>query len=513
MNGEFICRWIPDVDGFTSSSIMYLFLEDMGASNVFVGIHKGKEHGLDINEALSCNPDLVIVPDASGRSEDYEKLNKKGIKSIIADHHEYSEDMFPTVVVNCHFKPYPNPCLSGAGVALKICQHYCETYDIDYNFNKLYALASIGMVADVMDLQELENQYIIRYGLKHIKGHNFFNELLKDRMGNPVEVVTIRDIGWSIGPNMNAVIRLGSEEEKDLLFKTLIAPNANIESKKRGANGEIVPRYIEMCRICKNLKSRQNRLIQNAIKIIEPTLNLNHNLIVYVDKKEELPFELSGLIANRLLSSYHRPVILLKSFHDYEDPKQEDCWAGSMRSIPAENFEDPREMFNEMSGVREFAGHSLACGVKIYKSGFDSFVAEATSYLDKIDFDNQMYTVEAVVSCRPFPEILGKIFAQEDIWGSGIAQPLMKVDNIDCIGAEYMGREGQHVKIVTPKIDFVIFDNLDLVNILKESKKYTMNAVGTISWNDWEETPKLQMIVEDFELEKKVDDGWSIYDF
>ena len=157
--------------------------------------------------------------------------------------------------------------------------------------------------------------------------------------------------------------------------------------------------------------------------------------------------------------------------------------------------------------------HSLACGAKIYKSGFDSFVAEATSYLDKIDFDNQMYTVEAVVSCRPFPEILGKIFAQEDIWGSGIAQPLMKVDNIDCIGAEYMGREGQHVKIVTPKIDFVIFDNLDLVNTLKESKKYTMNAVGIISWNDWEETPKLQMIVEDFELEEKVDDGWSIYDF
>ena len=253
---------------------MYLFLEDMGTSDIFVGIHKGKEHGLDIDEALSYNPDLVIVPDASGRPEDYEKKKKKGIKSIIADHHEYSENMFPTIVVNCHFNPYPNPCLSGAGVALKICQHYCETYNIDYNFNKLYALASIGMVADVMDLQELENQYIIRYGLKYIKEHNFFNELLKDRMGNPVEVVTIRDIGWSIGPNMNAVIRLGSEEEKDLLFKTLIAPNANIESKKRGVNGEIVSRYIEMCRICKNLKSRQNRLIQNAIKIIEPTLNL-----------------------------------------------------------------------------------------------------------------------------------------------------------------------------------------------------------------------------------------------
>ena len=106
------------------------------------------------------------------------------------------------------------------------------------------------MVADVMSLQELENQYIIRYGLKHIKNHEFFNELLKDRMGNPVEVVTIKDIGWSIGPNINAVIRLGSMEEKQMLFNTLICPNENVNSQKRGADGEVVPRYIEKCRIC-----------------------------------------------------------------------------------------------------------------------------------------------------------------------------------------------------------------------------------------------------------------------
>ena len=89
----------------------------------------------------------------------------------------------------------------------------------------------------------------------------------------------------------------------------------------------------------------------------------------------------------------------------------------------------------------------------------------------------------------------------------------MLVQDIDCIGAEYMGREGQHVKIVTPNIDFVIFDDSELINILRKSKKYTMNAVGIISWNDWEEQPKLQMIVESYELKEKEDDGWSIYDF
>ena len=502
-----------DVDGFTSASIAYKFLADICDCNIVVGLHEGKEHGLDLKQALGSMADLIIVPDASGNPEDYDELNEKGIKSLIFDHHDYSEEMFNTTVVNCNFEPYPNHDLSGAGVMLKFCQYYAEKYEIEYDMNPIYALAAIGMVADVMSLQQLENQFIIRYGLKYIKDHDFFNELLKDRMGNPVELVTIKDIGWSIGPNMNAVIRLGSMEEKELLFDTLVAPRANVITKKRGGNGDVVPRYVEMCRICKNLKARQTRLVQNAIKIIEPTLDLSHNLICYIDKDEELPFELSGLIANRLLSSYKRPVLLLKHFHDYDDPSQEDCWGGSMRSIAAENFEDPRAIFNEMSGVREFAGHDKACGAKIYKTGFDTFLAQAKEYLDKIDFDNQLYTVEAEVNCRPFNINLGKLFAAEDIWGSGIEKPMMKINRIDCIGAEFMGKEGQHVKIVTPNIDIVIFDDNDLVSTLKESKNYLMNAVGEISWNDWEDQPKLQMIVSGFELEEKTESPWGIYNF
>lgn len=502
-----------DTDGFTSSAIFYKFIESISNCEIKIGLHEGKEHGLDLKEALSNEPDLILVPDASGNPEDYKALNKKNIKSIIFDHHDYPESDFDTIVINCNYEPYPNPCLSGAGVVLRVCQYYCTKYQIDYDFDELYALASIGMVADVMSLQELENQYIIRYGLRFIKNHTFFNELLKDRMGNPVEVVTIKDIGWSIGPNINAVIRLGSMEEKQMLFDTLIYPNGNVNSQKRGADGEVVARYIEMCRICKNLKAKQNRLVQSALKIIEPEINLKHNLIYYIDEANELPFELSGLIANRLLSSYKRPVLLLKHFHDYEDSSMPDCWAGSMRSITAEGFEDPRAIFNNMTGVREFAGHAEACGAKIFKDSFDSFIADAYETLDKIDFDNQLYTVEASVPCRPFNETLGKIFAAEDIWGSGIEKPLMHIYNIDCIGAEYMGKEGQHIKIVTPNIDIVIFDDNELVNTFKQSKKYTMEAVGEISWNDWEDQPKLQMIVSGYELKEKIDDGWSIYDF
>lgn len=502
-----------DPDGATSAAIMYKFIEDNSNCDIFVGIHEGKEHGLDLQEALKYGPDLVIVPDASGNPQDYEELNKRNIPSVILDHHDYPEEDFNTIVVNCNYKPYPNPHLSGAGVALKFCQYYAEKNGIEYDFDLLYALAAVGIVADVMSLQELENQYIIRYGLKHIKEHSFFNELLKDRMGNPVDMVTIKDIGWSIGPNMNAVIRLGSTEEKRMLFETMVSPRKNVESQKRGARGEIVPLYIEMARICKNTKAKQTRLVQNALKIIEPTLDLKHNLISYVDEKEELPFELSGLIANRLLSSYKRPVLLLKHFHDYDNPSEPDCWAGSMRSIAAEGFEDPREFFNSLGGVRAFSGHDFAAGAKIYKESYDSFLAEAYSKLDKIDFNNQLFTVEASIPCRPFNEMLGKIFAQEDIWGSGVEKPLMRITDIDCIGASFMGTEGQHVKISTPKINIVIFDDTELVDILKASKNYTMEAVGSISWDDWEDRPKLQMVVDGYQIKEKENTGWNVYDF
>ena len=97
-----------DVDGITSCSIFYKFIEDISNCELRVGIHEGKEHGLNLTQALESKPDLVLVPDASGDPEDYKKLKKKNIPSIIFDHHEYPEENFDTVIVNCTYEPYPN---------------------------------------------------------------------------------------------------------------------------------------------------------------------------------------------------------------------------------------------------------------------------------------------------------------------------------------------------------------------------------------------------------------------
>ena len=252
-------------------------------------------------------------------------------------------------------------------MVLKVCQYYCSKYlSEDVNLDDLYALAAVGMIADVMELKELENQYIIRHGLQFILKHKFFAELLRDRFRNLPTSVTIRDIGWSIGPQMNAIIRLGSVREKELLFETLVAPLTNTESGKRGSTGDIVPLYLEMVRLCTNAKAKQTRLVQKAMEMIDDELDTSGNILCYIDKEEALPFELSGLIANRMLSTHNKPVLLLRHFHDYSDPTMPDCWAGSVRAKSAIGFENPKEILSGMSGVRESGGRSIMALTSFY---------------------------------------------------------------------------------------------------------------------------------------------------
>ena len=76
-----------------------------------------------------------------------------------------------------------------------------------------------------------------------------------------------------------------------------------------------VPLFEEAVRLCDNAKKRQTTAINKSIKIIEEDMPRDiRNSVVYVDEDQDLSFELSGLIANKILSSTNKPVILLREF-------------------------------------------------------------------------------------------------------------------------------------------------------------------------------------------------------
>jgi single-stranded-DNA-specific exonuclease len=190
-----------DLDGYTSGAIILTLLNQINrGQDIHYVLHPGKEHGIDLRD-IPENTDLIIVPDAgSSQKEEHLKLLENGTKVIILDHHEIENDMDYGVyddgiaIVSSQMN-YPNPALSGAGVALKFVQAYSQTYGVPTS-KKLYALAACGIVADVMDISALENKQIIDEGIKYIEEQPFLMELIKKahyNMENPKP--SIKDIG------------------------------------------------------------------------------------------------------------------------------------------------------------------------------------------------------------------------------------------------------------------------------------------------------------------------------
>lgn len=493
-----------DLDGYTSGAIILSLLNQIGkGQDIDYVLHPGKEHGIELRD-IPEDVDLIIVPDAgSSQKQEHLKLLSKGTKVIVLDHHEvdndfdYGEYIDDIAIVNSQLD-YPNPALSGAGVALKFVQAYCQTYGIQIP-KKVYALAACGIVADVMDISSLENKQIITEGIKYIEEHPFLMALIsKAHFNQENPKPSIKDIGWVIGPNINSIIRLGTMPQKHAIFNALVTPMSLTFSSKRGNEDEEVPLFEEAVRLCDNAKKRQTTAINKSIKIIEGDMPRDmHNSIVYVDEDQDLSFELSGLIANKLLSQTNKPVILLR---EYTDNKGNCQYRGSVRGKPAEGLTNLKETIKGITGVEMAEGHAFAFGIGIDRDSLPSFKMHLDQTLDLIDFNVNLYMVDLVADCKNVNKEIAQIMAADDVWSHGVEKPLGIVNNIPLDKYEIMGAEGQHVKVDCGQYDIVIFNAPELTERLERGEKHNINVVGEFDIDKAYNIGRLQFMVKDYEL-------------
>lgn len=496
-----------DLDGYTSGAIILTLLKNIqrGQDINFI-LHPNKEHGI-VLEDISEETNLLIVPDAgSSQKQEHLKLLENGMKIIILDHHEMVNDMEygeykdNIAIVNSQEEGYPNHALSGAGVALKFAQAYCEKYGVPFP-NKLYALAACGIIADVMDIGELENKQIVNTGLKYLKEHLFLYQLIQDtHYNNEDPEPTIKDIGWIIGPNINAIIRLGTQEQKNIIFKSLVSPMLLVLSSKKGEEDQEVPVYQEAVRLCKNAKKRQTTAVDKSIRIIERELQIKDSdrAIVYVDEDQELTFELSGLIANKLLSQYNRPVILLRHFRQ----GNVDELRGSARGKSVEGLNNLKDTLNGLTGVQKAEGHAFAFGVGVDKDMLSEFKAHLNLALDKVDFNVNLYLVDLISTYNELNIPMAEITAREDIWGHGVDKPVSLITDIPTDKFDFMGNEQQHLKIDCGKYDVILFNVPELTEQLGQGQKFDLDAVGEFSVDKSYNVGRLQFVVNDYELKE-----------
>ena len=238
---------------------------------------------------------------------------------------------------------YPNKTLSGAGVVYKFCKYFDMKYGYDYA-DEFLDLAAVGIIGDVMELNDIETRYIVKNGLSEIKnfGLNRFIMSQSFNIGGTKEI-TPTDVSFSITPLVNAIIRVGTMSEKETLFKAFISgPTDREPSTKRGAKpGDTEVIADKAARVARNAKNHQQSMVKDSLAMIESKiakeeLDNNKILLVALDDEESrfVNPNLTGLIAMKLASEYNRPSILIRAAND-------DVYKGSLRvnsNSPIENF-------------------------------------------------------------------------------------------------------------------------------------------------------------------------------
>lgn len=493
-----------DCDGYTSASIIYLYLEKVFNIKCNYYIHSGKSHGLEeFHRRFTPDMyDLIIIPDASSNDYTYhEQLKLLNIPILILDHH-LAEPPFSTnaTIINNQFGDYSNRDLTGAGVTWQFCRYLDEKANTNYS-NELIDLAALGIVGDMGSLLNLENRYIVYTGLKYIKNY-FFQALLEKQEFSIKGVINPTNIAFYIAPLINAVIRAGAQEEKENMFLAFIDGETQVPSGKRGHVGELVSRAEEIARQCANARTRQNttkdKIVEQLLFQIQSNFLLD-NKILFVELPETLncPSTLTGLVAMQLCAKFNKPTLVgrITSNGDIE---------GSARGVNNSELTSLKSFLDQSHYFKYAEGHDQALGFGIKKDNVFNFLSYANNELKDYNFEDSSYNVDFERSANDddLINLVMELGANKDLWGSNCPEPLLYIHhiNLDKKDIQIIGARKDTVKFTKYGITYIQFFAKDLIQELSQYETFQINLIGRASINEWNGMVTPQILIQDYEV-------------
>ena len=506
-----------DCDGVTSAALMIQYINDNFPSiSVDYIIHDNKEHGLDNKSMLEIEPkkpDLLIIPDAGSNDlRQLKTLKSAGIDVIVLDHHDESEKItrlksiyrlenlndFAVIVNNQMSSKVNDKSMTGVGIVYKFCSVVDERLKRD-TVNKYLDLVALGMIADSCDLTQLQTRYLVLEGIKQIQNetnHNkFISELVKSQAYSLHSKATILGISFYIAPLVNALIRLGTKDGKEIMLKAFLNSSEKAIVKIRG-KGEIEVSIQEQARrLCESYKRKQQKMTGDYTEVLKEQINefgLNEYPVICCEADKSFEKTFTGLIANKLTSMYNKPCLLLRDCND--------ILMGSARGFDKSHIKDIKDFCLQTKLFDLAEGHPNACGVTIKKDNISKFY----EYLSQQNFDNTLnYTVDAVFDEKSLTaEVIQSIFALSDVWGTNIEEPLFLL-KLKCPidgGFTVLGNEKNTIKLTFHNIEIIKFRSSENeYNEIKNlGKMVEFTIVGKFSVNEYNGKKTPQVIVENW---------------
>lgn len=340
-------------------------------------------------------------------------------------------------------------------------------------------------------------------GFQHIKNY-FFQCAFEKQSYSMNNMVTPISVAFYIVPLMNAMIRTGTQEEKERLFLGLIDGHRQVLCNKRGAKGTTEEVAIESLRECTNAKSKQDKIALQMTeeleqKIFKYDLLENKILFIRLDENDKVyPSEFTGLCAMRLASKYKRPTVLTRLGEDGLDK-------GSIRNISNCELTDLKKFLNESGYFDWVQGHANSAGCQIQDKKLYDFHQYANEALKDVNFNEGVYDINFIreANSADLENLIFELGSQTDVWGQNNNEPVIYISNIKLNEVEYkvIGAKQDTLRIILNNgVTLIKFHANNMIEDLENKQDIQLNVVGRPNINTWMGNSTAQLFIEDYEI-------------
>lgn len=346
-----------DADGICSTTIIKLLLNHLNIQNNFIipsRINQGYGLNNDIVEMAKKNSFdcLLLVDNGIAANEQITLANSLGIKVFIIDHHEYDELPNAEAIIHSSIVSENYAHLSAGGLSFVLSRSV-------YNDDLSLVLGGLSTISDMMSVTHF-NRYLIKEMMKLLKTNKIYQlNYLNDN--NPFSYDAL---SFNVIPKINSLSRMEPMGDANKLVQYFLADENTCRITIEQIN------YVNEKRkqYTKQMASEADRLVKgNCIEVLASSSFMEG---------------LCGLIANRVVQSINRPVIVLAL--------KDGIYKGSGRGNNSFNL---YEVLKDYEHYETFGGHEVAVGLSIKQENYDSFL----KYLSNISIDSKENVKDALL--------------------------------------------------------------------------------------------------------------------
>ncbi|BCU77205.1 single-stranded-DNA-specific exonuclease RecJ [Luteolibacter sp. LG18] len=400
-----------DVDGVTSITLMRRILHAYGVEPRHFIPHRGGEgYGLSDAALIRCmaegpKPDLLITVDCGTVSiDEIAGLKAQGVDVLVVDHHEPSPRGLPDCVAVVNPKCGNDfTYLCAAGVVFKLGHALLKSRPTDLDLKELMDLVAVATIADIVPLIG-ENRLLVRHGLKRLSTTlNPGLRALQEVTGMNGHATSM-DVGFRIGPRLNAAGRMDAPEDA---LATLLTDCRRLAFDF----AEKLDRYN------RDRQQYETQIRREALEMLDGTFDPQRDPVIVLGSRSWHP-GVVGIVASRLMRQFHKPTFVIAIDSD-------GIGKGSGRSIDGVSLVDAiRECQDHLIAG---GGHAMAAGLSIEESQLDAFRQHFAEYVLRTTDEQQRQPTLCYDAEITFAQLSLDFLASYDLlqpFGNGNPQPV-----------------------------------------------------------------------------------------